>query len=105
MVKYLLQHGAFVNAVTDIQLHCKTPLHFAATHRDWTIVKSLLAHGANPLLEDMDGNPAIPMEEAQRRGEVQVVQEIRKCRYHNAGADGVFFFLFFFSFSFSLSEW
>lgn len=45
MVRFLLQHGAQIDAVTKIGY---TPLHQAAQQGHGIIVKMLLEHGASP---------------------------------------------------------
>lgn len=51
-MKLLLSAGAYVNICG---YYYKTPLHLAAECNSIPIIKMLLAHGANPYLEDFSG--------------------------------------------------
>ena len=57
MVKLLLEHGAHVHGVSNLNNVSKvSPLHLAVNHGDNDIAKLLLDHGADPELQDSDGD-------------------------------------------------
>lgn len=62
MVKFLLDHGAYVNLANEVG---ETPLYFAVTQNYSELAKILLMHGANPLQKNIDGKS--PLDKAKEK--------------------------------------
>lgn len=71
VVKYLIDHGADVNARAGDRV---TPLHQAARQGQLEVVRLLLTNGANPQLESDKGKTAADL--AAANGHANVVREI-----------------------------
>ena len=57
MIRFLLNNGAAVNKLDDAAR--EAPLHIAARKKMYKVLELLLAQGANPNLQDRDGNTAL----------------------------------------------
>lgn len=72
MVELLVRHGANVNSYDNTN---KTPLHWAASYKpDIAVIASLLRHGSDKSLQDLDGNT--PAQLARKNGFGEIAQLI-----------------------------
>lgn len=75
LIELLLSHGADIEqrGVNDF-----TPLHYAVCNRDWQAVKVLLEHGADPHARTRIDDCTTPLEDAEKLGPTQVVEDLRR---------------------------
>ena len=74
ILELLLKHGA------DVQqrgINDWTPLHWAVSQHDASLVRRLLAHGADPLAHTRVDDCTSPLEDAEARGYDDLVELLR----------------------------